>query len=99
MLSVLLHQCRGECGIFGAPVKFVVKIEEPEETGSSTNLRELQNAFSILLQAQRDLHLGNNGLPNKMEECTKKDKLYNYLIIAYVVTNPKLLSDLQRSKH
>lgn len=70
----------GVCGIFGATVKFVVEVEENDDTGSSSSLQQLPNAFSVLLQAQRVLQRGINGLPNKKEERTKKDKLYNDII-------------------
>jgi len=68
------------CSSFGSFIKYEVEVCEDTSDSSISKVAKAPNAFSIMMQAQRTLQLGNKGLPHRKVERSKKDKLFNDII-------------------
>ena len=72
------------CKEFGKYIRFVVDIDNSEQPGGvqqsllqSLTTSTARNAFSIMITAQKQIQLGDNGVPFTIQVKTNEDRLYN----------------------
>ena len=82
MVTAPNHRVFTVCMQFGTLIKFSVDLlaELATPVASSPSTSQQRNAFAILTASQKQLQLGDNGLPFCVKVKDKRDRMYNDIL-------------------